>query len=60
MLPILWAPLDPISPNAAPLFMPANALPTQLGSGGYVTRNPGILSLERSKQGAQNRLALEI
>jgi hypothetical protein len=60
MLPILWAQLDPISPNAAPLFMPANALRTQLGLGGYVIRNPGILLLERSKQGTQHRLALEI
>jgi hypothetical protein len=60
MLPIIRAWLDPISPNAAPLFMPASALGTQLRSGGYIVRNPGYLSLERSKQRAENRIALEI
>jgi hypothetical protein len=61
MLPILRGRLDLISPNATPLFYASErADDATFCSGGYVIRDPGNRSLERSEHGAKHRIALEI
>jgi hypothetical protein len=52
--------MNPITPNASILLMPANALGMQHRSDGHVIRNSRHLSLDRSNLRAQHRITLEM